>query len=431
MPKLTYPLYSTRNGWSASLPPRQARPVLSQDLRADFVVIGAGFTGVAIARRLAEADPEARIVLLEADEVGEGSSGRNSGFTAGKIIPAGAGPDAGARAAAQNKLLQSAWDGILRLVAIHGIDAGIAKCGSMRGAATDAGEASLRQTYANAKAHGYTVELLDSAEIARRTGSDYYRIGTWAPDTCLVQPAALIRGLADSLPQNVALYEKSPVLKLARAGNDWRIETAEGVIHAQKVFFATNAFVRAFGHLKLRMAGIHTYAAVTAPVPEADLPALGAEADWGLLPCHRLGTTLRRMGRDRLMVRSLYAYENELPRAEAEAALRLRFVRRWPGLSHVPFEFVYGGTTAFTMNGAPWWGDLDTGLYASGGCNGSGIAKGTMLGTHLADLALGQGDHAGVRATFGTASLIAPEPFRSLGFRVISAVERRKAGLES
>ncbi len=82
------------------------------------------------------------------------------------------------------------------------------------------------------------------------------------------------------------------------------------------------------------------------------------------------------------------------------------------------------------MNGSPWWGKLDDHLFASGGCNGSGIAKGTMLGRHLAELMLGKGDHAKMAASMGTASWIAPEPFRSVGFNIISAVESRKAGRE-
>ena len=85
----------------------------------------------------------------------------------------------------------------------------------------------------------------------------------------------------------------------------------------------------------------------------------------------------------------------------------------------------------FAMNGAPWWGQLDEGLYASGGCNGSGIAKGTMLGRHLAELILGrEGAYDAMAQSMGRASWIAPEPFRTIGFHVVSALESRKAGLE-
>ena len=183
--------------------------------------------------------------------------------------------------------------------------------------------------------------------------------------------------------------------------------------------------------MKSRMASIYTYAAVTEAVKEADIGQLGQAAAWGLLPSHRLGTTLRRIGRDRLMVRSLYALENEVPQATAQRQLRERFERRWPGLRHVDFEYLWGGTTALTMNGSPWWGQVDEGVYASGGCNGSGITKGTMLGRRLAELIRGVGDTTEVPAIMGEANRIAPEPFRSIGFRVISALESRKAGLEA
>ena len=68
------------NGWSAILPARTPCDSLHADIRADWVVVGAGFAGLAAARRLAQNCPREQIVLLEAQQVGEGASGRNSGF---------------------------------------------------------------------------------------------------------------------------------------------------------------------------------------------------------------------------------------------------------------------------------------------------------------------------------------------------------------
>ena len=150
-----------------------------------------------------------------------------------------------------------------------------------------------------------------------------------------------------------------------------------------------------------------------------------------VLPSHRLGTTLRRVGSDRLLVRSLYAHERPLQAARVHAVLLSCFHRRYPALSHVGLEHEWGGTTALTMNGAPWWGQLAEGLHASAGCNGAGIVKGSVLGKRLAELALGHGDQTDVRATWGTASWVVPEPLRSIGFAFIAARERRRAGLEA
>ncbi|WP_406611804.1 FAD-dependent oxidoreductase [Alcaligenes aquatilis] len=68
------------NGWSRLLAPRMAKPALGKDIQADWVIVGGGLAGLAAARRLAENRPDDSIVVLEADQVGEGAQGRNSGF---------------------------------------------------------------------------------------------------------------------------------------------------------------------------------------------------------------------------------------------------------------------------------------------------------------------------------------------------------------
>lgn len=67
-------------GWYAALPQQPACKRLHGEQRADYAVIGAGFAGVAAARRLGELLPDKRIILVDAQRVGQGASGRNSGF---------------------------------------------------------------------------------------------------------------------------------------------------------------------------------------------------------------------------------------------------------------------------------------------------------------------------------------------------------------
>ena len=67
-------------GWNQLLPARRTEPTLEDDIEADYVIVGAGFSGLSAARRIMQLDRKASIVLLEACEVGEGPGGRNSGF---------------------------------------------------------------------------------------------------------------------------------------------------------------------------------------------------------------------------------------------------------------------------------------------------------------------------------------------------------------
>ena len=89
MQRPTFPAYPDQSGFNALLPPRTPYAEAKGDIAADHVVVGAGYTGLAAARRLAELQPQARIMVIEATEVGEGSSGRNSGFASPRDLPAG------------------------------------------------------------------------------------------------------------------------------------------------------------------------------------------------------------------------------------------------------------------------------------------------------------------------------------------------------
>lgn len=428
MPRPTYPSYPDHCGWNAMLPPRTPRPALHGNHRADFAVVGAGFTGLAAARRLAELHPQARIIVLEATEIGEGSSGRNSGFASPTDIPGGTSPAALASAAAQDRFGEEGFNWLVALTQQHNIECGLHLSGRIKGAATERGEAIVRNMHATVQSLGLPHALLGPDDMEQRIGTRYYRLGLFTEGGYLLDPAALIRGLADSLPENIQLHEHSPLQTLRRDGPHWRLETTNATVTAPTVVMATNAAIKQFGHLRDRIVTIHTYAAISAPVPPS---TFGTQASWGLLSCHRLGTTVRRVGPDRLMVRSLYAYEHGLPEPRVRDELRRRFHRRYPALSHVDLDYVWGGTTALTLNGAPWWGQLDQGLYGFAGCNGSGIVKGTVLGKRLAEQISGQDSTAAILAAFGTPNRIAPEPFRTLGFHTIAAIERRRAGAES
>lgn len=430
MREQTFPSYSDRCGWNALLPARLPRAPARGRIDARYAIVGAGFTGLAAARRLSEIDPSADIVVLEATSVGEGSSARNSGFLAPTDIAAGADPASVAANDARNRYGNEGFAWLTDLIARYGIACDLHQSGRIKAAATARGEAVVREFLAVVKALSIQHVLLDKAALRERIGTDYYRIGLFTEGGHLVQPAALIRGLAEALPPAVQLFENSPVIGLGRQGK-WRLDTPQAQIFADTVIMATNAAIKSFGYLRSRLVTIYTYAALTQPLKPAESANLGTMQSWGLLPAHRLGSTVRRVGADRLLVRSLYAYENAIAPAAAREALLARFRRRYPDLGSVDFDFAWGGTTALTMNGAPYWGEVDDRLYASAGCNGAGIVKGTVLGKRLAEHILGSGDAEDVRRVYGTANWIAPEPFRRLGFEVVSAVERRKAGLES
>jgi glycine/D-amino acid oxidase-like deaminating enzyme len=432
----SYPRYHEPCGWQSLLVRRCPEPALVGATECDLAVIGAGYTGLAAARTWASARPQDRVAVLDASVIGEGSPGRNSGFMLEIALADDADAAAVDRMARCNQLLRETMETLRNLVQEHRIPCQLERAGTYRGAATARGVAYLERYRAFLDAAGLSYERLDTQALAARLGTRYYRYGLYSPDCSLVQPAALIRGLADALPDNVRLYEETPALALTRGAEGWELECPKGRVHARRVLLANNAFARELGTgLRSRLVAMYTYAGLTPPLPDSELAELGSVASWGLLPAHRLGTTLRRTADGRLMVRSFYGYEREERNERVAARLEDCLLRRFPQLARrapaAPrFEHVWGGSTGFTYNGAPAWGEIAPGLTVSAGCNGGGVVKGTLLGTLLARKALGE-PVPDVPALFGSASWMPPEPVRRLGFAMISRASRRAAGLET
>ena len=421
----TYPQYESRSGWNRLLPPRGSVLRLENDLTADLAVVGGGFTGFAAARRWAELRPDANVVVIDSSEIGEGNPGRNSGF----LLEISLANDADAKKLTQmqhcNQLLSGTMNRIRNAVFDGGIDCAIERAGTYRAAAGDPGRAALARYRQFLDAAGLPYDLLSRHELERRLGTAFYTEGLYSPHCYLVQPAALIRGLAGLLPTNVSIFENTPALRLAADGTRWKIETPDGVLSSSTVVIANNAFAKHLGIAPSRLAKIFTYAGLSEPFQPAELDTMGSEESWGLLPAHRLGCTLRRTRDRRLLIRSHYGYEQEAPSAEVGKLLLASLRARFPQIDHRPFAGIWGGATGFTLNGAPVWGEKKPGLFVSAGCNGGGVVKGTLFGELLADLALGR-EVPDLKSLFGSASWMPPEPFRGLGFRVVSRIERRR-----
>nr|WP_300315228.1 FAD-binding oxidoreductase [Halomonas sp.] len=429
MAYLSVPVHERPCGWNAQLAERPIPPSVRGSLTAELVIVGAGYTGLAAASAWAEARPNDRVVILDADRLGEGSPGRNSGFMLEVALANDASPDELERMSRLNALSRKTMARLRHKVEQHGIDCHLQHVGTYRAAATAQGMQSLKSYQAFLESAGLSYERLSREALKERIGTRYYAHGLYSPDCYLVQPAALIRGLADALPDSVSIHENSPAMSVSKAGSVWCVRTAEAEIQAQHVILANNAFSRALGADASRLTAIYTYAAVTPVLPESTRARLMPQ-DWGLLPAHRLGCTLRTTHDGRLMIRSRYSYEQEDSNRRISAGLIKSLARRYPELAGTGFDYVWGGTTGLTYNGAPLWGEIHPGLYVSAGCNGGGIVKGTFLGDALARHALGQTVEP-IHQLFGKASWMPPEPVRHLGFQLISALERKRAERET
>jgi glycine/D-amino acid oxidase-like deaminating enzyme len=420
--KLPYPDYKLKSGWNALLPARAPNPKLAEKIEVDVAIVGAGFTGISAAKRWRELQPDATIALLDSSEIGEGNPGRNSGFLLEISLAEDADAKNIAKMAVSNKLISETMQHIVSEVQKSGMDCDIKRAGTYRAAASDTGNRSLKKYQAFLEATKTPFEELDKNELKQRLGTSFYQAGLYSPHCYLVQPASVIRALATSLPNDINLFENTAALNLTENKNGWTIKTAHGSIQSKKVVLANNAFSKDLGIGKSCLAAMYTYAGLTPQLEPGLLECLGSDKNWGLLPTHRLGSTLRRTADGRLLIRSHYGYEAESSINVIRAKLHSRMQTRFPQLDQIVFEQIWGGAVGFTFNGGALWGEAKPDLFVSAGCNGGGTVKGTLLGRLLADLANGK-EVPNVAKLFGKASWMPPDPFRALGFHLASLLE--------
>ncbi len=412
-------------GWIETLaPPAPARVFSSAPgapERFDAVVIGAGFTGLALARRLAERRPGWRIALLDAQRAGFGASGRSSGFVVdlahfiARMEPA-----------ASRKFVALSRSGIeeLRTLArTHEIACDWDDRGWLHVAAGVAAAKALPALAAWLDSLGEPYETLDTAGLEAITGSAFYRTGLRLPGSVLVQPAALLRGLVAALPPSIEIYEDSPVREIRREGSTFRLAVADGGLQAPLVFVATNGYAPALGVFERRLFPLYTFGSLTRPLSPEEQEILGGEREWGLLPEDAMGSTVRRTRDQRILIRNSarFTRDHVLPSGPPDAVLSLHrgaFAKRFPRLAHLPFEYSWSGPLGVTPDRSIAFGALEPGLFATGGYTGAGIAMGTTAGRLLADLALGEDSESlAAMLSLPQPKQQPPQPFLDWGIR--------------
>ncbi len=408
-------------GWFETLPPRPEPLRLSGTVHTDWVVVGAGFTGLAAARRLAQLCPNDRVVVVDAQRAGEGSSGRNSGFMVDVSTPRKAmDPGTDDLYRRKQQVNMAAIDSLRETVLANDIECQWSQTGKYHCAADPANVQEIETLAAFCKRLGFEHEVLDTAALEQRLGIEYYQCAVYTPDNVLVQPAALARGLALSLPESVTLLEQSPVTAM-EFGQTIRLTCPGGSIHAQRLIMATNAYMPKMGMLKRYLMPLTLTGSLTRVLRPEERPAPGCDSDWGVLSAHTTGATVRYTQDHRIAIRNTSEFWPPLAMNSAELVRRRdiheRGLRaRFPMIEGPAIDYTWSGVTCVTANGMPFFGALDKNVYASGGYNGSGVARGSLAGKLLVDYALGQDSEllhnllAGPQPTW-----IPPRPFLDLG----------------
>lgn len=395
--------WKTRSYW---LEHRDYEPAehLEGHEHADVVIVGGGFTGLWSAICLKEADPAIDVVVLEQKVVGYGASGRNGGFAmtmVGRNIHQLAKMVGDTQAKATYLAMHQAIDEIEGFAAAQGIDADIWHSGNLTVSNGPEQDIRIRQDIEAAERMGLPFEPLGPGELKDRIQSATFRLGHFEPQALMLDPAALVRGLAAAARRlGVRIYERTPVDELETPqGQRVRASTPCGTVLADRAVVATNAYAHAFRELRRFIFTIYAYIVLTEPLTAEQW----ARVDW----TSRCGLEDKRVmvhfsrptadgrilwgGRD-----APFMPGGPNPRCDRDERLfgRLEETFRWtfPQLADVGIDRGWAGPVCGTVNciASVNWLHGERVLYALGYA-GHGVGPSRLVGKIVRDMLLSRG----------------------------------------
>ena len=371
--------------WMATAVPAPAFEPLGGDARCDVAIVGAGFTGLNAALRLARGGADVRV--LEARHPGYGASGRSGGqINMGlNLLPSALierfGRERGERLI---RLVVGTPGTVRRTVEENGLDCDLAMKGWVQGAATPGMLRAQRRMAEDYAAHGGRFDVLDAPAFAAASGAEGYLGGLHCATAGSLHPLSYTRELARvAMAAGGAIHRDTPVTALSRQGTRWRLATPHGTVTAEHVVIATNGYTDALvPGLRERIVPVRSVLVASEPLPERVRATL---MPGGVTFVDKRRITLyARYDRDgRLAIGDHGPMRDTFALADFKR-LKRRARRTFPQLRDVRWDFHWGGRVAMTRASLPFLAELGPGLSAGMGYNGRGVGMATVMGRALA-----------------------------------------------
>jgi len=375
--------------WSASSRERCEASSLSGAIDADIAIIGGGFTGLSTAHHVNLAGRCA--VVLEANRIGWGASGRNGGNAVPRYkltfpeLEARYGLDT---AIGMYRLAHEALDTLEQIIGHHALRCGFARCGLLTPMVSASDIARFRSDaqWLHRHVNDDVPRMLDQQETAAAVGSDYYAASYLEPRAGAIHPFEYCQGLGNALVRRgVRLFCGTPVLDWTVRGDQVRLRTPHGAVRARQLVIATNGYSnlsRAGSQLEKRIVPVASAIISTPPLA----PALRS----GILPGGQVVTDAKRLTNYYRVLPDGSLLFGGRGGASSSASpriyerLRRDMVRIFPQLDGVPIRHAWFGLVAVTLDGLPHLGALQNRVHYALGYNGRGVALSALLGRELA-----------------------------------------------
>ncbi len=408
---------------------------LGADLRADVSIVGGGFTGLWTAIALTDTDPGLRVVVLEAETVAFGASGRNGGFCEASLTHGLANgilhfPDE------LERLEREGLENLQALVAFtreHAIDCQLEETGVLALADQPHQVDEFRAWVDEAAEYGETLEFLDADAARAEVHSPLWHAGLYRPPgrDVLLDPVALCRGIARvARERGVTIHERTRVTGLARKAGRVEVRTQDGpTVSADHVVIATSAYSGWLRRLRPLFVPVYDYALVSEPLSPDQRAAIGWRRRQGLSDANNQFHYFRLTADDRILwggYDAIHHFGSRVgpdldERPQTFDLLERQFFRAFPQLDGLRFPYRWGGAIDTTSRFTVAFGQVLGGrvTYALG-YTGLGVGASRWAAGVVRDFILRPDeDRLRLRLVSSTPIPFPPEPLRSLTVEVV------------
>jgi glycine/D-amino acid oxidase-like deaminating enzyme len=423
--------------WVNDLNKRTNVKILEKNESCDWLIVGAGYTGLSAARKLSELHPDQKIIIIDAQLAGEGASSRNSGYLVDTTLNDGF---------TSNKELNNykkkadiyalGINAVKKFINEYQVDCDWNECGKYFASSKKEDEKILRNFSVTLSKLGYEHNLLSNNELLKRLGTNFYNIALHTKGGILLHPGKLVRAMVDVLPKNVCLYENSFLLSWNKNKDEISCEFKKGKIKTKKIIFATNGFLKSLGIKSNYNFPITLTASMTRHLTDEEFESIDQPKEWGVLPVRPMGATIRMTKDRRILIRNTAEIHNPFRMSKLDLEKRsinhrIGIKKRFPQLPNDIIQSSWSGVVSRTRNSSQIFEKIDNNVFAAGCYNGSGIGVGTLFGEQIAIKASEENSkEIETIEVRNKATWLPPQPFLNLGVKTRLIYERLRARSE-
>ena len=423
--------------WINDLDLRTNIRVLEKNEECDWLIIGAGYTGLSAARKLGQLHPNQKIILVDAQLAGEGASSRNSGYLVDTTLNDGFTSNKDLENyKKKTDIYQLGIDVVKKFIKEHQVDCDWNECGKFF-ASSNTNDKNILENFSETLSKlGFKHDLLFNEDLTKRLGTNFYNVALYTKGGILLHPGKLVRAMIDTLPNNVILYENSLLLNWKKIDNTIYCNFKNGLIKSKKIIFATNGFLKSLGIKSNYNFPITLTASMTRALTDEEFKSIEEPKEWGVLPVRPMGATIRMTKDRRILIRNTAEVHNPYEMSQSDLKKRsikqkIGIKKRFPQLPDDIIQSTWSGIVSRTRNSSQIFEKIQENIFVAGCYNGSGIGVGTLFGEQIAIKASGENSYEiEIIESRNKPTWLPSEPFLSVGVKLRLIYERIRARSE-